>query len=84
MQFQVLLKPSVQKQLDKFDIKTRKRLLVAIENLSTTPYMGKKLRGLLDGYYSYRVWPYRIIYAVIKDKLVVLVVSVGYRQGVYE
>lgn len=45
------LKPSDQKKI------TRKLLL-----LQSDPLAGKKLKGQLEGRYSLRAWPYRIIY----------------------
>lgn len=48
------------------------------------PFIGKKLEGRFEGAYSYRVWPYRIIYRVYKNLLIVVVVHVGHRQGVYK
>ncbi|MBU4299512.1 type II toxin-antitoxin system RelE/ParE family toxin [Patescibacteria group bacterium] len=35
------------------------------------------------GAYSYRVWPYRIIYRIYKNLLLIIVIRIGHRQGVY-
>ena len=51
--------------------------------LAQNPDLGKKLEGELRDFYSLRVWPYRIIYQIIKNELIVFVVQIKHRQGVY-
>lgn len=46
--------------------------------------LGKPLTANLSGLYRYRVGDYRIIYQIIKNELVVIVVSVGHRKDVYD
>ncbi|MBU1177273.1 type II toxin-antitoxin system RelE/ParE family toxin, partial [Patescibacteria group bacterium] len=43
------------------------------------PYLGKRLKGELKSYYSYRVWSYRIIYEIKKKELVILIIRIDYR-----
>ncbi len=52
--------------------------------LVDNPYIGKQLEGDLQGFYSARVWPYRITYKIYKRDLVILVVEIDHRQGVYK
>lgn len=33
--------------------------------------------------WSLRVWPYRIIYQIKNKELVILIIKVGHRQGIY-
>jgi len=54
-----------------------------LEVIQDDPFSGKQLHGPRAGQYSFRVWPYRIIYRVEKEKLLVLVIAFGHRQGVY-
>jgi mRNA interferase RelE/StbE len=61
----------------------RPRVLQALEALASDPLLGKPLVGELKGLRSYRVWPYRILYEIRKRELIVLVVRIGHRQGVY-
>lgn len=61
-----------------------KKLLRAIELLKTDPFRGKKLQGRLSGIYSLRVWPYRILYEVHRQEILVIVLHIGQRQGVYK
>ena len=82
--YQVLVKKSARKSLERIDHRYRKRILDALTILRSDPLLGKALRGELEGFYSLRVWPYRIIYAVYKDTLVVFVIAIEHRQTVYQ
>ena len=44
----------------------------------------KALRGDLTGYWRYRVKDYRILCRIEHHRIVVVVISVGHRSGVYE
>ena len=83
MEYQVSIKPSAEKELKKLPKKDYYRILSALVILSHNPFIGKKLEGEYLGQYSYRVWPYRIIYEIHKKELLILIVRVGHRQGIY-
>ena len=83
MEYQLRIKPSVKKELARLPKQDRQRIIAAFYGLSRNPFIGKKLRGELRDYYSLRVWPYRIIYQLYKKELLIIVIKVGYRQGVY-
>lgn len=83
MYYRVKLRPRAEKDLENAPNPYRKRILVALVNLSKNPFAGKKLEGEYCGCYSMRVWPYRIIYKVYKNELLVIVIRIGHRQGVY-
>jgi len=72
------------KDLDKIPQQYQKRIFSVLPILQLNPYVGKKLEGELDGYYAYRVWPYRIIYKIFKEILLVMISRIGHRQGVYK
>jgi mRNA-degrading endonuclease RelE of RelBE toxin-antitoxin system len=52
--------------------------------LRSEAYLGKPLLGDLEGYFSLRVWPYRIIYKVYEKKLIVYVIEITHRQEAYK
>lgn len=83
MKYQVKIKPKAQKELEKIPGKDKERILTAIVGLSQDPLTGKKLKGDYEGYFSIRVWPYRIIYGIFAKKLLVIIIRIGHRQGVY-
>lgn len=46
--------------------------------------MGEKLKGELLGQYKIKVWPYRIIYQIFHNKLLIVIIRVQHRQGAYK
>jgi mRNA interferase RelE/StbE len=78
------LQKKAQKELDKVDVRYRARIIASLLELQINPFTGKKLSGELNGLWSLRIWPYRIIYIVKKNELIILVIKIGHRQGVYE
>ncbi|MFH1712867.1 MAG: type II toxin-antitoxin system RelE/ParE family toxin [Candidatus Jacksonbacteria bacterium] len=83
MRYQVVLKKAAQKNLARIDQRYKPRISFVLLELSNNPYLGKKLKGELRDFYSLRVWPYRIIYQIIKNKLIVFVVQIKHRQRAY-
>ena len=83
MQYQLIIEKRAQKDLDRIPTAYKDKFTKAFLALTDDPFMGKKLDGDLKGNYSLRVWPYRVIYRVYKKQLIVSVVYIGHRQGVY-
>lgn len=81
--YRVALAKKAKKELARLSKRQQQRVDTALVSLSGNPYAGKKLSGIYKGYYSLRVWPYRIIYSIKKKQLLVIVVRIGHRQGVY-
>jgi len=84
MRYQIQYAPNAKKQLKKIRNKDVLRINESINRLAYNPSLGKKLKGELNGYYSLRVWPYRVIYCIYQQKLIIFVVHVAHRQGVYK
>lgn len=61
----------------------QKRVDDAIQLLRENPFIGKQLDGDLEGAWTVRVWPYRIIYTIQKEIVTVTVLRVGHRKDVY-
>ena len=74
---------SVFEKIQHRDLALADRLLTVFESLKHAPYQGKALSGDLKGRYSYRVGVYRIIYAVIKERLIIYVIDIGHRRDIY-
>ena len=51
--------------------------------LAYNPLLGKPLQGPLKGLRSQRVGTLRIVYQIIKNKLVLMVINIGHRKSVY-
>lgn len=81
--YQVILSRSAEKDLNKVDTKFKPHIFAALFDLRKNPYLGKKLKGKFQDYYSLRLGIYRIIYRIYKKELNILVIRIGHRQGVY-
>ena len=79
----VVVTPQAQKDLKKIprhqEANIKKKLIILEKN----PFAGKKLSGELKNFYSIRIWPYRAIYLIKKNKEI-WVTHILHRQGVYK
>lgn len=82
--FTLLVKHEAEKQLARLPRKDQARIWVGIRSLRNDPFSGKKLDGELEGIYSLRIGTYRVLYEIYKDRVLVVVLTVGHRQGVYK
>ena len=83
MQYHVVLPKKVQSDLANLDARYRPRIYRALRALESDPYLGKPLEGQYKGLRSLALWPYRIIYEIRKQEMIILVIRIGHRQGVY-
>ena len=84
MAYSVLLKSSAEKSLKKQPRPAQVRLIEAINKLGANPRPPgvTKLQG--DGnLWRICVGPYRVVYEIHDDKLIVLVVRIGDRKDIY-
>jgi mRNA interferase RelE/StbE len=85
MMYEVVVKPSVLRQVRKLELEIQDEIESAIDSLAAEPRPDgcKKLKGE-DSLYRIRVArKYRIIYEIKDKKLIVTVVKVGHRREVY-
>ena len=75
-------RPQAVKQLKKLPKTEIKKVIRKLELLAADKEAGKQLKGELDGLYSLRAWPYRIIYEIKSSSI--LIYSVAHRLGVYK
>ena len=59
-----------------------RRVAQALDIISGDPSEGVPLRGDLKGLYKYRVGIYRIIYEIVRSKLIVTVIDIGHRKDI--
>ncbi len=84
--YKIQLSRQAEKAFEKIqhsDTALSQRILAVFDLLQHEPYLGKALSGELKGRFSYRIGVYRIIYAVVKHQLVIYVLDIGHRRGVY-
>lgn len=82
--YYVKIPPRIEKKIKKFPHKDLVRIRTTIAALGSDPFMGKKLEGRYKEFYSIRVWPYRIIYSIIKQKLIIEVIEIEHRGRAYK
>ncbi len=84
MPYQIQIRKSAQKQLDKLSDDIAENLLDAIEELAVNPRPNgcKKLKGRSG--YRIRKGDYRIIYDIYDDVLIVDIIAAGHRKEIYD
>jgi mRNA interferase RelE/StbE len=85
MTYRGTLAPSAARELRKFDPQARRRIQATIELLAAEPRPPAATR-LVDGAGEWRVrtGDYRIVYEINDGELVVLVLRIGHRRGIYQ
>ena len=85
MSYQIRVTNAARKSLESLPKNALPRIEKAIDDLAETPRPSgvKKLSGVRNRY-RVRVGDYRIIYSVFDEILVVEIVAVGQRGGIYE
>ncbi len=78
----IIFSETSKKQLEKIPKSEQKKIVRKIEILLEAPLQGKQLKGDLHQFRSLRAWPYRIIYTLDHD--VIVVHQIAHRQGVYK
>jgi mRNA interferase RelE/StbE len=72
------------KDLKRIDNFWRKKILIEIEKLAQNPFAKSDVKKLTNSpYFRLRVGDYRIVYDLIKDKLVILVINIKKREDIY-
>lgn len=77
-------KASARKELKGIDAGALRRIIAAVEGLATEPRPigARKLVGAGNAY-RIRVGDYRIVYSIQDAHLIIEIIRVGHRQGVY-
>ena len=78
------LSKKAKKDLNKLTNNDAIRILKALRYLETNPYFGKKMKGEFKGLWRIKIPPFRVIYRYDKSTNLILIVSIGYREGIYK
>ncbi len=85
MSYAIEWRPLARKQVRRLDVSARRRVLEAVDNLSSEPRpVGSVTVTGAPGWRRIRIGGYRVVYEVQDDILVVLVLRVGSRGGIYQ
>ena len=84
MPYQIIIKPTAEKSMDKIPLPARRRIADAIEELRSDPRPAGvvKLTGD-ENLWRIRIGNYRVVYEIHDDRLMVLVLRVADRKDVY-
>ncbi len=83
MSYRIEIEPPARRAMSKLPRQVATRIIRRLEALAENPRgMGAvKLSG--HNAYRIRVGDYRIIYAVLDDRMLILIVDVGHRRDIY-
>jgi mRNA interferase RelE/StbE len=83
MSYEIIFTDTSRKQFKKLEKNVQERIIKALERIRIRPEVHvKKLVG--DPGYRLRVGEYRVILDIYKDKLIILVIKIGHRKGIYK
>jgi len=82
--YTVLFSDEAMHAVKRLDAKTKSQIRKAVDRIALDPFEGKELKAELRGMYSYRSGDYRIVYSVEKERIVVMILTVGHRKDVYK
>ena len=72
-----------EKELSRLSSNIKRRVLTTLLYLSHDPFIGEPLRGDFKGFYSLHLHPYRIVYQVLKERLLILIFRVRQRKDAF-
>ena len=81
--YKIAFKPSVKKDLRGIPRHDVERILKAIDSLATDPNPVNAMRLTGRDAFRLRVGKYRVIYAIDNEEVVILIIKIGHRGGVY-
>ena len=83
MTYDIIFSDKASKQLQKIEKEVQERIIKALERIRIRPQIHiTKLVG--DPGYRLRVGDYRIILDIDQEKLLILVLKIGHRKGIYK
>ena len=84
MQYELIIKPTAEKSLDKLPRPIRRRIVDAMKELRNHPRPAGVVKLAGDkNLWRIRIGSYRMVYEIHDDRLVVLVLRVAHRKDVY-
>ncbi len=86
MAYNVVFKKSSLDDLKAMDRQLAKNVYEKIITyLSSAPFkLGKALKGVYNGLYSYRIGKCRVIYSIDNESLTIKIFKIGLRKNVYD
>ncbi|PIS38779.1 MAG: hypothetical protein COT34_01870 [Candidatus Nealsonbacteria bacterium CG08_land_8_20_14_0_20_43_11] len=82
--YRVHLRKKAKKELNKIPPEFKKRIIASLLYLSQDPFIGEPLLGQFKGFYSLHLHPYRIIYTIYKNQLLVIIERIRHHKDAYK
>jgi mRNA interferase RelE/StbE len=79
--WRVIIQRQAKRQLRRLPADVLSRIASAIDEIAQDPYSGEPMVGFQ--YRKWRVGDWRIIYEIENDRLIVLIIDLGTRGGIY-
>ena len=84
MQYELIIKPTAEKSLDKLPRPIRRRIVDAMMELRNNPRPAGVVKLAGDAnFWRIHIGSYRVVYEIHDDQLMVLVLRVAHRKDVY-
>lgn len=84
MKYQIQILPTALRELAGLPKKDQKRVDARIQDLVRDPLPpGVQILRGYKGLFRLRVGDYRVLYSILKEKLIILIVRVGHRKDAY-
>ncbi len=80
----IFFSKEAKKFLSKLNSADRNKISKAVDKIFLNPLVGEKLKGEYEGLFKFYAWPYRVVYNFNPHAGIVLIVTIGHRQGVYK
>ena len=81
--YSIILKSPAKRFLKKLDKSSKIKIIKKLKALKNNPELGKPLVGRLAGLWSLRIGRFRAIYQIRHSELIILVLKIGHRKGIY-
>ncbi len=82
--YEIIFRNPAKRFLKNLSKDSQKKILEKIEKLKDNPRIGKPLTGNLRGLWRLRFDNYRIVYRIKDQELIVYVMNIGDREGIYK
>lgn len=77
--YQIFVPSSAKKSLSKIPLPWKERIARVIDMLKVDPFYGEKMTGQLANCRKIRVWPYRIVYQIMKKEGFIKILEIEHR-----
>ena len=78
----IVFSENSEREFIKFTKDAKKKVIKKVRILQKEPTLGKSLKGKMKGLFSFRAWPYRIVYELDKQNNITIL-HIFYRQQAY-